>query len=190
MKKFATLFSDSRNELREVRTITTAAMFAALSVVLGFFTLVIGDYIKIGFSTIANQFVYYLFGPVVGGFFGGALDLIKFFTNPTGAYFPGFTLSATLAGVLYGMFLYKKTLTLPRVLVAEFTVSLICNVLLGTLWLTMLYDKGFIALLPIRIIKNLTMWPVNSILFYSIAKMLEATGIFRIIKTTRLAGTK
>lgn len=183
MKKLATLFTDSYREIKQVRTVTTAAMFGAISVVLGYFTIVIGDYIKIGFSTIANQFVYYLFGPVVGGCFGGALDILKYLIKPTGAFFPGFTFSAIAAGVLYGCFLYKKPITLVRVLMAELIVSIICNMLLGTLWLSMLYGKGFMALLPLRVFKNLVMWPVNSFLFYSIGKTLEASGIFRMLKT-------
>lgn len=183
MKKLATLFTDSYREIKQVRTVTTAAMFGAISVVLGYFTIVIGDYIKIGFSTIANQFVYYLFGPVVGGCFGGALDILKYLIKPTGAFFPGFTFSAIAAGVLYGCFLYKKPITLVRVLMAELIVSIICNMLLGTLWLSMLYGKGFMALLPLRVFKNLVMWPVNSFLFYSIGKTLEASGVFRILKT-------
>lgn len=183
MKKLATLFTDSYREFKQVRTVTTAAMFGAVSVVLGYFTIVIGDYIKIGFSTIANQFVYYLFGPVVGGCFGGALDILKYLIKPTGAFFPGFTFSAIAAGVIYGCFLYKKPITLLRVLTAELIVSIICNMLLGTLWLSMLYGKGFMALLPLRVFKNLVMWPVNSFLFYSIGKTLEASGIFRVLKT-------
>lgn len=183
MKKLATLFTDSYREIKQVRTVTTAAMFGAISVVLGYFTIVIGDYIKIGFSTIANQFVYYLFGPVVGGCFGGALDILKYLIKPTGAFFPGFTFSAIAAGVLYGCFLYKKPITLVRVLMAELIVSIICNMLLGTLWLSMLYGKGFMALLPLRVFKNLVMWPVNSFLFYSIGKTLEASGVFRVLKT-------
>ena len=156
----------------------------AISVVLGYFTLVLGDYIKIGFSGIAAQFVYYLFGPVVGGVFGGALDLLKYLIKPTGAFFPGFTLGAMVAGVLYGCILYKRPLTIRRVLVAELTVAIICNMLLGTLWLSMLYGKGFLVLLPMRVFKNLVMWPVNSILFYSVGKALETSGVFRIIRTT------
>ena len=87
-----------------------------------------------------------------------------------------------IGGVLYGCFFYKKPIALPRVLAAEFTVSLVCNVLLGTLWLSMLYGKGFLALLPMRIFKNLVMWPVNSMLFYTIGKTLEAAGVFRTLK--------
>lgn len=183
MKKLATLFTESYGEFKQVRTITTAAMFGAISVILGYFTLVIGDYIKIGFSTIANQFVYYLFGPVVGGMFGGALDILKYLIKPTGAFFPGFTISAALAGVLYGVFLYKKPITLRRILVAELVVSIVCNMLLGTLWLSMLYGKAFLALLPMRVFKNMIMWPINAMLFFTIGKALETTGIFRLLKT-------
>lgn len=189
MKKLATLFTDSLQEFKSVRTVTACAMFAAISVVLGAYTLVIGDYIKIGFSGISNQFVHMLFGPVVGSLFAGALDILKYLVQPTGAFFPGFTLSAMLAGVLYGCFFYKKPIQVGRVLAAELTVSIICNMLLGTLWLSMLYGKGFLALLPMRVVKNLIMWPVNSFLFYTIAKTLEAAGVFRVLKGTGLKRT-
>ena len=58
MKKLATLFQDSYNELKSVKTITAMAMFAAIGIILGSLTIQIGDFIKIGFSSIANQFVY------------------------------------------------------------------------------------------------------------------------------------
>lgn len=187
MKKLATLFADSMQELKSVRTVTVCAMFAAISVVLGAYTLVIGDYIKIGFSSISNQFVHMLFGPVVGSLFAGALDILKYLVKPTGAFFPGFTINAMLAGLLYGCFFYKKPVRLGRILAGELTVSVICNVLLGTLWLSMLYGKGFLALLPMRVLKNLIMWPVNSFLFYTIARTLEAAGVLRIMKENGLA---
>ena len=183
MKKFTALFRDSMEEFKHVNTVTVMAMFAAISVVLGYFTLVLGDYLKIGFSTIANQFVYYLFGPVAGGLFGGTLDILKYIIHPTGAFFPGFTISAMVGGVLYGCFLYKRPISFWRVLAAELTVSIICNMLLGTLWLSMLYGKAFMALLPMRVFKNIMMWPVNSILFYTIGKTLAASGVFRLLKT-------
>ena len=127
------MFKESLDEFKNLRNLTTAAMFAAISVIMGYFTVQIGNYLKIGFSTQVNQMVYYMFGPVFGGFFGGALDILKFIVKPTGEFFPGWTLGAMAAGVIYGCFFYKKKITLVRVLAAEFTVALICNVLLGTL---------------------------------------------------------
>ena len=66
MQKAAMLWRSSYQELKHVRNITTAAMFMAVSVVLGYFTIEAGPYLKIGFGPIVNQFVYYLFGPVLG----------------------------------------------------------------------------------------------------------------------------
>ena len=185
VKKWSQLFSDSYRELRQVKTIAAMGMFGAISVVLGSLTIVIGDYIKIGFSSVAQQFVYYLFGPVAGGFFAGAMDILKYFIKPTGAFFPGWTISAMTAGVLYGCFFYKKPLSIPRVLIAEFTVSVVCNMLLGTLWLTIMYEKAFMALLPVRVIKNLVMWPVNSMLFYTLTWTMEHSGVFRVIRRAK-----
>ena len=182
MKKLATLFRDSYLEFKKVSTITTASMFAAVAVVLGSMTIEIGNYIKIGFSSIANHFVYYLFGPVVGGCFGGALDILKYMVKPTGEFFPGWTLSAILAGVIYGVFFYKKRLSFWRILAAELTVSVVCNMVLGTLWLSMMYGKAFMVLLPARVIKNLIMSPVNAAVFYTLVWSLERTGIFRVIR--------
>lgn len=185
VKKWIQLFSDSYRELRQVKTIAAMGMFGAISVVLGSLTIVIGDYIKIGFSSVAQQFVYYLFGPVAGGFFAGAMDILKYFIKPTGAFFPGWTISAMTAGVLYGCFFYKKPLSIPRVLIAEFTVSVVCNMLLGTLWLTIMYEKAFMVLLPVRVIKNLAMWPVNSMLFYTLTWTMEHSGVFRVIRRAK-----
>ena len=67
-----------------------------------------------------------------------------------------------LAGVIYGSFYYRKPLSLGRVFAAHLVVSLVCNVLLNTLCLSLLYGKAFMVLLPPRVIKNLIMWPIDS----------------------------
>lgn len=182
MSKLAAIYRDSYRELKNVRTITTAAMFLAISVVLGYFTIEAGPYLKIGFSTVANQFVYYLFGPVVGGIYGGVLDLVKFLAKPTGGYFPGFTFNAIIGGIIYGTFLYRRPLTVKRVLAVHFVVIMVCNVILSTLWLDMMYGKGFLALLPMRFLKNMIMWPIDTAIFYLIAKKMEQAGIVKAIR--------
>ena len=187
MKRLATLFTQSCEEIRKPRTITACAMFAAVAVILGYFTISLGNYIKIGFSGIPNVLVGCLFGPVAGGFFGGLLDILKYIVNPTGAFFPGFTLNAVLGGVIYGCSYYRNSITLVRVLATKLVVILICNVLLNTLWLSMLYGQAFAVLLPARLMKNLIMWPVDSMIFYTIAKTFETAGIFRMIRG-RVAG--
>ena len=77
MKKFVTLFTDSSDELKSVRTLTVMAMLGAIAIILGKFSIEIGNFIRIGFSSLPNQLVGYLFGPVGGGIFAAALDVIK-----------------------------------------------------------------------------------------------------------------
>ena len=148
------------------------AMLMALTIVISSFTISIGNYIKIGFSFIASELAYMLFGPVVGAIFGGTADILAFIANPTGPYFFGFTLSAILSGLIYGMFLYKKPIRFWRILLVKAIVAVVINMWLGTYWLSLLYGKGFLVLLPARVFKNLVMLPINSVLFYFVAKML------------------
>lgn len=190
MNKLANIYRDSYRELKNVRTITTAAMFLAISVVLGYFTIEAGPYLKIGFGTVANQFVYYLFGPVVGGLYGGVLDLVKYIVKPTGGFFPGFTFNAILAGIIYGTLLYHRPLTFKRVLGVHFIVIMVCNVCLNTLWLSMLSGKAIMVLIPMRLVKNLIMWPVDTAIFYLIAKEMEHIGIVKAIKNIQISKAK
>lgn len=182
MRKFVTLFTDSYKELKSVRTITLMAMLAAIAIILGMFSIEIGNFIRIGFSSIPNGIISYLFGPVVGGIFAGVLDVLKFIAKPTGTFFPPLTLVTMLAGVMYGCMYYKKPITLPRVLVTKFIVMLVCNVILNTMCLSVLYGDAFMSLVGLRALKNLIMWPIDSVIFYSISKALENVGLFKGIR--------
>lgn len=182
-KNMKAMFSESANELKKIPVLAICAMFAALSIVLNSVTIVLGPYLKIGFSGLPNQLVDLLFGPITGALFGGILDIVKYFMNPTGPYFFGFTFSAMLAAFIYGFFYYKKPLTFTRVLIAHGIVCLVVNVILGTLWLKIMYGKAFFVLLPTRALKNLIMWPVDSIIFYTLTGVIERTGVLRMFRT-------
>ena len=183
MEKKGNMFLDSAKELKKTSALAVCAMLAALALILNSVASInIGPYVKIGFSGIPNQLMDYLFGPVSGCLFAGVLDLVKFFMKPDGPFFFGFTFNAMLAAFIYGCFYYRRKLTIWRVLAAKFVVILIVNVLLNTLWLDMLYGKGFLAILPMRAFKNLIMWPIASVIFFTITRLLDQTGIFRICR--------
>lgn len=183
MKKLLALISESYHEFKNVSTITCCAMFGAMSIVLGSFaTIRITPNLKIGFGSLPNELVDYLFGPVVGSLFGGGMDIIKFMLKPDGGFMPGLTFNAMLAAFIYGMFLYKRPLSLKRMLAAKFIVAMLCNVILGTYWLSLLNGKGYLAILPARFIKNIIQWPVDSLLFILVARALERAGVFRLIR--------
>ena len=188
MKRLATVYTQSSQEIRQPRTIATCAMLAAVAIVLGYFSIELGSSLRIGFSSIPNRLVDYLFGPVVGAYFGGLLDIIKYIIKPTGTFFPGFTFNAMLAGLICGSILYGRKLTLWRVFLAKFLVIMICNVFFNTLWISILYGKAFMVLLPVRLFKNLVMWPIDSVILFMVGSFLERAGAFRLLKLKKSSG--
>lgn len=160
----------------DTKSIALLAMMGSVSIVLGYYSIVIGDYIKIGFSGIPNQIVSYLFGPSIGGIFGGVLDILKYIVRPTGPFFPGFTISGIIAGIIYGIVLHNKPITFTRILIAKFISAIIIDIILNTLWLSILYGNAFMVILPIRIIKTVIMLPIDTIILYVI--MTKIKGLF------------
>ena len=189
MKKFIQTLQSSLHELKSTKNLVLCGLMAALAVVLGMCArFSVGPYIKIGFSAIPNRIVDCLFGPVIGCFFGGALDLLKYFVKPDGPFFFGFTFNAMLAGFLYGIILYKKPLKWQRVLFAEFINKLVINCGLNTLWISMLYGKGFFVLLPARLLKNVIMLPIDTaIIFASLTLMKQIAKQFGFDSKTALS---
>lgn len=171
------IWVSSAKEFRKLRVIVLCGMMGALSIVLNFAGSVrIGPFLKIGLSSIPNLVVDFLFGPVVGGIFGGVMDFLKYLTNPDGTFFPGFMVSASVAAVIYGLFLYRRKLTWWRVLIPEILVKALVNCGLNTLWLDLLYGKGFLAILPARVISNLIQLPVDTILIFLVLEAVDRAG--------------
>lgn len=182
MKKLKTLFVDSFHELKEVKSLAMAAMLLAIAVVLGFYRLQLTESIRVGFDFIANELAGMMFGPVVGGVLGGLADVVKYIVKPMGPFFPGFTISGALGGLIYGIVLYKKPLSLKRVLIANGINAVFVNMLLNTYWLTLLYGNAYMALLPARIIKQLIMYPIDVILFFTVATVLTKANVFSMLR--------
>lgn len=183
MKKLLALISDSYHELKHVKTITICAMFGALSIVLSQVASIrITPSLKVGFGALPNELVDYLFGPVVGALFGGGMDVLKYILKPDGGFLPGLTFNAMLAAFIYGLFLYKHKVSFWRMLAAKLIVAVFVNAILGTYWLLPIVGKGFMVLFPGRLTKNLIQWPVDTLVFFIIARTLEQAKVFDLIK--------
>ncbi len=185
MRKIRSLFKDSANEFKSTRSLTLTAMLGALSVILGNFTIVVTSSLKISFFFVPTRLVYYLFGPFVGAIFGASIDILNFIVKPTGPFHPGFTISAAVSGVIFGLILYKKPLKFSRILVASGINMLIVNILLHTFWIYTIIGDAVIVSIPMRIIKNVGLWPFESLLLYFVIKAIESTGILKTLNQVR-----
>ncbi len=167
MKKIKELYVNSIKEFTSTRTLALLGVMGALALVLNMVASIsVGPYIKIGFSGLPNRIIETMFGPVVGCIFGGAMDIIKYIIKPDGPFFFGFTFDAMLAGIIYGSILYRRPVSFKRILFADFLVKLIVNCCFNTYWLSILYGKGFFVLLPLRLLKNAIMLPIDSIILF------------------------
>ncbi len=168
------IWTASLSEMKKLKVLTVCGMMCALALVLNMTTTFnIGPYIRIGVSGIPAQIVDYLFGPVAGGIFGGVLDVVKYFLRPDGNFFPGFTISGIVGGVLYGLVLYGHRPTVPRILAAQALVKTVVNIGLNSIWLHMLYGQALVVLLPSRCVSNLVMLPIDTALLYLMLRILD-----------------
>ena len=177
MKKMKELFLSSSKEMKNLKCITLLSMLGAVSIILGYLTFMPSQTIKVTFNFLPNEFVYYLFGPVTGAFFGAAMDILTYILRPTGPFFYGFTISAILNGLLYGMILYKRPVSFKRILAANVIQMFTINLLLNTYWLSMLYGNAFMILLPARAVKAAIMLPVESVMLYTLIRAVESSGV-------------
>ena len=160
-------FRDSMLELKNVRAITQMAMLMALSLILNLFaSLQITESLKLSFGFLATAMMGMLFGPSLAGIGAALIDILQAFIKPTGPYFPGFTLTAALSGVIFGLVLYKNQASLPRLILAKALINLLLNLLLNSLFISVLYGSAFWAMLPTRLLKNVAMLPIEVVLLY------------------------
>ena len=146
------------------KKIVTMALFIAISFVLSrFFSIQILPTVKISFAFLPIALSAMLFGPLYGGVVGAISDLIGALLVPSGPFFPGFTLSAFLVGLIYGLVLYKKPKTIARFILAPLIITIVVGMFLNTLWLSILFDKAFILITQTRIIKAVILLPIKVI---------------------------
>lgn len=164
MSIFAKL-TRSAKQLSNTRTLTMAALLVALNVALASVRVQITPELRLSIGFITQVAAGLLLGPVVAMLTGAAGDIVALVCFPSGAYFPGYTLTAVVGGLIYGLMLYER----PRVgylwaLMTKAIVSLVCNVFLNTLWLTLTSGSAMLALMPARIIKNLGLLPLEALM--------------------------
>ena len=165
-------FQQSAQELHKTRTLAVTALFIAMNITMDAMNIRIQltPQLRIEFAFLANAMVGMLFGPVVAMMAGAAGDLVGFlFNNGGGAYFPGFTVTAVLAGLVWGIAFYRRPVSYRRAFCAKLVVNLLLNICLNSIWLKILYGKGLLADLPLRIFKNVAMLPLEALMLVAVS---------------------
>jgi ECF transporter S component (folate family) len=183
-KKIFDFFVDLSTILEEVgfsmqkntrtKMLVMMAMFIALDVVLTRMLSITTPVIRIGFGFVPIALCAMLYGPIWAGVVGALADIVGIMLFPIATFFPAFTLSAVIIGVVFGLFLHKpKGHWLPiliAVVINCFGVSLILN----TVWLTIITNNSFFALLPLRTLQSFIMLAIQFTTLFAIEKTVGA----------------
>ena len=137
-------------KLRNTKTLTLAAMLVAIGIVLGFFKIPISQIIEIRFGSLPIAVAGMSLGPGIAGIIGAIIDVLGYLVKPTGPFFPGFTISGIVSGLIFG-------------------IAFVVGIIMNTFWLDLLYIKaGYFTTLIARLPKELIMLPINIVMLYVI----------------------
>ena len=146
-------------------------MLIALEIVLSRFLSIPTPITKIGFAFVPVAAAAMLLGPLEAGAVGALADFLGAILFPIGPYFPGFTLTAFLMGLCFGLFLYKGW-ELWRILAAVGIHQFVLSLLLNTLWISMISSgggKSYTALLLARLPQTLLLTAVQILVIQAMA---------------------
>ena len=165
-------FGTSAREFKSLHTVILCGLMGALGIILKMFASIPFGPFTITYAWIPNRIIDFMFGPAVGAVYGGVMDIIKFIMKPTGTFNFGYTAVAVLAGLTFGTILYKKPVSFMRIVFAQSLVKIFINAGLSTYLMAFERGEAFMALMPVRLVKNLIMIPLDSILLFVVLTAL------------------
>ena len=172
-----------------LRLLTTSSILIALGVVLSFFRIPLSTVTEITLTGLPIAAGGYLFGPWIGMLIGALIDVCGFFVAPKGPFFPGFTVSTALIGMMYGLFLYTKLWDtndsrqgvlragakglVLRIVVAHLLKTVLISLLLNCFWLSVFYGMTFKVVFLASVPKEVINFPIEVFLIYSVVQVLK-----------------
>ncbi len=149
-------------DLFKTKNLALMALLVAANVVFSRFLSVNTFNNKIGFTFLTVMLAAYLFGPLGAMLVGGLGDVIGALLFPIAAYFPGFTLTAVITGLLYSFFINKKT-NLIKIISGVILTEFLCSGLMNTFWISYMYGSDFGALFVTRLTTQIIVMTVVEI---------------------------
>lgn len=178
---------NSKNGLNYLVKMSSLAMLTALEVVLSRLVPVVSSQqIKISFAFVPLAIAAYLYGAKGAALVAGVSDVIGALIFPVGDFFPGFTLTAVLRGICFGIFLGRmfdgKLNLFWRSAFAVTISQMFLSLILDTYWISFMYHTAFWGVLVPRILQTVVMICVQTAL---IPLFIRAISKNRAVKLLR-----
>ena len=118
---------------------------------------------KIGLGFTAVALCEMIYGPWWAALVAALADLLGSLLFPTGAYFPGFTLTAACTGLLFGLLLYRKEPSWQRPILAAVLNCLLISYLANTAMICIITGNPYRIMLAARLVQLAVMLPLQAI---------------------------
>ena len=151
-------------EIRSLRKLVFAALIVALCLAIKSLRVPVGENLNIYFTFLPRAFGAAIYGPIMGLLVGAVGDTLGYLMDPFGPYFPGYLLSEMAGNFIFGLVLYRRRITIVRLIAARGIINYGVNVAMGSLWSQILYGKGYLYYLVKSLVKNTLLLPVESVL--------------------------
>lgn len=161
-------WKSARHELKKPVILAYAALICALCIVTGSLFVPVGENLRVYFTYIFKCLGAAVFGPIIGVLAAFVTDTVGFILFPSGAYFPGYLLSEILGFLIYSLMLYKQKISFLRLLIMKALVNYLVNVLLGSLWSSILFGKAYLVYFSSSIVKNSLLLPIETIVLTAV----------------------
>lgn len=165
--------------MSKTKRIILNALFLGSTVVLGRILSIRTPIITIGFSFVPIMLAAIILGWKSSVFVATLGDIIGAVLFPTGSYFAGFTLTAFLTGLIYGLFLYDKNgfqvnkKFIFKLILSSLLVTVLLNGVLNTIWIMIITKGASKIVVPIRTVKQLIMLPIKVFTILGLTKVFE-----------------
>ena len=155
------------------KMLAVMSLLVALEVIIARFgTLRPTESIKLSLDFIPVVVSAVLFGPVPAMIISILADVLGAFLFPVGPFFPGFTVTAALTGLLYGALLYREQ-NMSRIILAVVLQQGILSLLLNTFWLKVLYGLPYLPTLVGRLVQAGIMSALQIVLIPLLARAVK-----------------
>ena len=161
------------------REIVLAGVFTALTILLTYVFALQTPLVKFSFGFLPLAIYAAWAGPWRAACVAATADLAGVALFGGGMFFPGFTLSAVLVGLLYGSSFHGRYVSWQRAALTFLFIDLSIHLLLNTFWLYLLYHKGVFVLLATRLPKILLCCPLHISLFLMVYRPLASRLVHR-----------
>lgn len=154
-----------------IKSVSVIGVLVAMEIILARFFSIHTWNLKIGFSFIPVVVAAIFYGPVTAGLVAAIGDILGAILFPVGAFFPGFTITAFAAGVVFGLFLRKGT-SVGCVVISVFITQIAGSLFVNTFWISFLYGSPYWPLFVTRLYQIGAMTAVQIISIIFIGKKL------------------